>query len=102
MKRSTWNTPNVWMWATIVLGFCALWFATHGCGGVTPAQRTVIHGTLGGLHGACAAVDVDNETWRHICDAVDKSLPFLGQLGAGDAELPPDVAARPVAIVIEE
>ena len=70
-----------------------------GCGGAHHAP-TVIRGTLGGLYGACQAVDVDDATWRRICDGVETALPFLGQLGAGPAELPADVAAREVTITI--
>ena len=75
-----------------------------GCGAVSPQVASgianVIHGTLGGMYGACQAVDVDNRTWRNICDSVEKALPPGFALGAGDAELPPDVANRPVMIMI--
>ena len=60
MKHSTWNTPNVWMWATIVLGFCALWFATHGCNGNRPSTsdaRSVIGSALDCLDAAESADD---------------------------------------------
>jgi hypothetical protein len=73
-----------------------------GCGGSLQQQApTIIRGTLGTLYGACQSVDVDDPTWRAICDRVDAVLPGgLNQLGAGPAELPADVAAREVTITI--
>ena len=92
-----------WCGAAVLAMSVVAVLASGACGGyVHPHARTVINGTLGGMYGACQAVDVDNATWRNICDAVDRALPFVGALGAGDAELPPDVAARRIAIVIEE
>ena len=72
------------------------------CGGALGSLAPVIiRGTLGGLYGACQAVDVPDATWRKICGAVDQAIPEgLDQLGAGPAELPPDVAAREVTITI--
>lgn len=72
-----------------------------GCGGtLQSATPTVLRGTLGTLYGACQSVDVDDATWNRICDGVSAALPFGSQLGAGPAELPPDVAAREVTITI--
>lgn len=76
-------------------------FAVIACGGtLQSAAPTIIRGTLGGLYGACQAVDLDDPTWNRICDGVSAALPFSDQLGAGPAELPPDVAAREVTITI--
>jgi len=70
------------------------------CGTLQQTAPTVIRGTLGGLYGACQTVDSDNATWRRICDGVEQAMPALNQLGAGPAELPPDVAQREVTITI--
>lgn len=60
MTRSTWNTPNTWMWATITIGFAVLWFATHGCGVNRPSTsdvRSVIGSALDCVDAAESADD---------------------------------------------
>ena len=81
---------------------CVLLAALIGCGGASQNTANVVHGTLGGLYGACQEVDVPNATWRSICAAVDAALPFVGALGAGTAELPPATANRPVTLTFGE
>ena len=84
----------------VIVALVALVFAACG-GALGSIAPVIIRGTLGGLYGACQAVDVPDATWRKICGAVDQAIPEgLDQLGAGPAELPPDVAAREVTITI--
>lgn len=86
-----------WLAVTISL---AISVVVSSCGGLGTHAPTIIRGTLGGLYGACQTVDSNDATWRRICDGVEQAMPALNQLGAGPAELPPEVAAREVTITI--
>lgn len=87
------------MWLIAALT-CLIGAVASACGGLGQQAPTILRATLGGLYGACNTVESDDATWRKICDGVEQAMPALNQLGAGPAELPPDVAAREVTITI--
>lgn len=70
-----------------------------GCGASAP---TILKTTIGGLWGSCQLAPADlPRGLAAFCDRVAELAPgVMNQLGAGDAELPADVAAREVTITI--